>query len=352
MIVYPGFEILECQGTWYTSSESHPQTVLVQLGPDDLVLRTRDEMILTHWSLYFIQEIKAPGTAATTGKSAVFSPDPQSGERLVIDDSLMIGALRGERLTEPSPPAVHQTIHRHSAFGFAWRPSLFLIALLVAAGMYWSTPLITTGASLVGASERQSIGDGVYTALMHGNVRQCTNGAGQKEVNSLLETLVPDRRLAIHILQNIPFHSHSLPGDLVILNAGLLDYHDGPEVIAGYILLESVRLNGEDPLIPFLQQTRMTHLANLLFGWAIPTESYDQYAQNLRHSETAPIPAARLQTAFQQAGFPFTPFAAVYANESTDPNRILRNNDPQADKDYRPLMTDAAWQSLRTICLG
>jgi len=338
MTAYPGFDVLECQGLWHASDKSHPQKVLVQLGQDSLVIRARDELILTHWSLHFMQELDAAKNIV------VFSPDPQSGERLVIDDELMISALRGETIYDrpvTSTPRI--------AIGFSWQLLVILLVILVAAGIYWSDSLITVGASLVGASERQTIGENVYSALVDDDSRECDAEPGLGEIKSLQESLVPDHRLDIRLLRNIPFLSRSLPGNLVILNAELLDHHDWPEVIAGYILLEAERLTAEDPLLPFLFNTRIMHLVRIAFGRTMPEGTYEEYAQYLKLAKPDVIPAAVLLTSFREAGFPSTAFAAIYANASTDPSQLL-TNDPRSTDSYRPLMSDDAWQSLRTIC--
>ncbi len=338
MTVYPGFDVLECTGHWHESAASHPQKVLVQLDRDSLVIRTRDELLLTHWSLYFIQEIQ------TAGPVAAFSPDPGSGERLILDDELMIGALRGERVpdgTSSSTPRI--------AIGFSWPLPVILLVGLVAAGTYWSESLIAIGASLVGASDRRTIGEAVYAALVDDAGLECDAEAGLRVIRTLEESLMPEQRVDVRVLGTLPFLSRSLPGNLVILNAELLDYHDGPEVLAGYILLEAERLAAEDPLLPFLFETRVLNLVRIALGRSMPQGTFEAYAQHLKLARPDVIPAADLLASFHEAGFPATAFAAVYANSATDPAQLLAN-DPKGADAYRPLMPDAAWQTLRTIC--
>ena len=337
MTVYPGFEVLECKGSWARGQESQSQEVIVQFGQESITIRSGDETVLTHWSLYFIQEIDESHNGVT------FSPDPDSGEWLMIRDPLMIGALRGETIIKKPVETPRFSL------GVSWS-MIALILMIATAGAYFGADrLLEVSANLVAANNRSIIGENIYLSIHGTETRQCESDGGTRALDKLQGLLAPDERLDIRLLDGIPFLSRSLPGSIVILNSELLDRHDGPEVVAGFILLESERLRVKDPLLPFLEFTGPMRLFDIALGRPIADEHYLSYSRQLLASPLVPVDYGTLLERFEQADFPSRHFTNVIAFLDGADEGISAAGSYELTP-YTPLLMDDEWQILRAIC--
>lgn len=339
MTIYPGFDVLECKGQWTPGHDERSMDVIVQLGLETITIRSVDEAVLTHWSLYFIQEVD------DYGDIVVFSPNPETGEWLELDDKLMIGALRGEIIVERQSP-----IPNRFSLGISWW-LIGLIALLAGTGaFYGSDRLIEIAASLVAASNRATIGESVYSAIDVNGAGRCDADDGMKILLGLQNALLHGERVDTRVLRDIPFMSRSLPGGIIILNAELLNRHDGPEVIAGYMLMESERLGAMDPLIPFLQVTGPMRLVTIGLGRQIGDSHYESFGDHLIDDPIVPVDYNSLLSRIDAAGFPAHHFVNVHAFIDERITAFLPASTLDSNP-YRPLLTDSDWQLLRNICI-
>ncbi|RMD48100.1 MAG: hypothetical protein D6832_04585, partial [Alphaproteobacteria bacterium] len=87
MTALPEYERLESVGLWRPAPGEQRREVYVSFGDESLILRDRAETPLAHWSLAAVER-RNPGAMP-----AVFSPGPDSGETLEIEDELMAGAI-------------------------------------------------------------------------------------------------------------------------------------------------------------------------------------------------------------------------------------------------------------------
>ena len=340
MTVHPGFEVLECVGIWTRTQRARPQEIIVQLGVESLTLRNKDESVITHWSRHILYEFPAPEN------KAIFSPDPETGEQVIIEDPLMIAVIRGDQYIE-DPSQNSAPI----SFGIPWIKIIALFIILAGIIYYTSEEIIKSTSGIVSAEKRAVIGEHLYSHLLNSESEECQSDAGNSAKKKLLARVVPDLQLDIRIVESVPFMSMSLPSRIVILNAALLEKYDGPEVVAGYIILEAERYRKFDILLPLLVDADLGDLFNLTVGRNIDFEYYRLYADRLLVGNLIEVDLSQVIEEIKKRAFPSIPFGHVYASTGGDAAPFLSDKKYLIDP-YMPLLTDNEWQELRNICLN
>ena len=330
------FAKLEATGLWREAPELQRREVIVAFGESSLTISDpRSELALSHWSLPAVDRLN-PGELP-----ALYAPGQDALETLELDDALMVEALEKVRnalaADRPNPGRLRGSL----LFGASAVIALVMGALLPGA-------LVNHTASMLPPASRLAIG---RVAL--GDLTQvtglCSDPSGQAALDRLSSRLFGPTAPKIVILREGQARAVHLPGGFIGLHRALIETSSGPEVAAGFALVEDARAKATDPMLALLTHAGFFATLHLLTSGQLEPEAVQGYGRSLGLQTPVPVAAETLLARFGQAQLPTTPYARVVdpSGESVLP---LIEADPMARREVLPLMPDADWLSLQAIC--
>lgn len=307
----------------------------MSMGDATLTISDLRDQPLAHWSLAAIVRAN-PGV-----RPAIFHPEGDPGETLELDTSeaQMIDALeklrRAVDRARPRPGRLRGL-------------GLFLsLALVGALAVFWLPgAVIQHTVSVVPDVKRAEIGAALLDRIERMTGPACASPAGLRALQVLRARLGSG---PVTVVPGGVLTSLHLPGGIIVIDRALVEDFEEPDVAAGYILAERVGAAGSDPLFDLLEVVGAGASFRLLTTGDLDAEALDSYA---RHLLTAPRPAPAdraLLAAFAAREVRSTPYA--YARDVTGETVLpLIEADPMARRDPTPLLIDADWLRLQSIC--
>ncbi|WP_212525445.1 hypothetical protein [Actibacterium sp. MT2.3-13A] len=328
------FERLESPGLWRESPQAQRRDVILTFGDASLVIADSQARPLTHWSLAALSRLN-PGALP-----ALYSPDPDSGETLELDDALMIEAIETVRAAI-SRARPHRGRLRLLALGGS-------LAAVLSLGLFWMPgALVRHTAAVVPAPARAEIGAALLAQITRVSGPPCRE-AGGRQALARLSARLPGRGRTVVLPAGIAQAAH-LPGGLVLLNRALVEDYDGPEVAAGFILAERARAAEADPLQSLLRAVGLRATLRLLTTGALPDSALRAYAEELPGAPPRPLTDETLLARFAEAGVPSSPYA--YALDISGETVLpLIEADPMRGRTQEPVLGDGDWVRLQGIC--
>ncbi|MGG7643755.1 hypothetical protein ACQ5SP_02960 [Rhodovulum sp. YNF3179] len=330
------YERLESGGLWRAGPEAQRREVLVSFGDASLVIADpRTEMAIAHWSLPAVDR-RNPGA-----EPAVYSPDPEGGETLEIDDTTMIEAIEKVRAAiarrRPQPGRL-----RLATLGL-------VVATLVALAVFWLPgALVNHATRVVPEAKRAQIGRALLADITALAGPPCRTPLGRAALVRIETRLLPGRGRLLVLDGGVRGSAH-LPGGIVLLSAALVEDHEGPEVAAAHVVLERLRAETRDPLARLLDHAGALATFRLLTTGTIPAAALESYAGDLLVAPPVAVPETAFLAALDAAGLPSTPYA--YARDATGETTLsLIEADPYRGRTPPRLLSDGAWVSLQGIC--
>lgn len=328
---------LESRGLWRDTATAQRREVIVAFGEATLVFSDpKSEAALGHWSLPAIVR-QNPGEVP-----AVFTPGEDAVETLELDDPDMIGALETVRASiadqRPKPGRLRGVLLGSGT------------VLTLAAAIFWlPDALIRHTASVLPAATRASIGRDALSDVQRLTGSACGTPLGTFALTDLGDRLFGAHRAEILIVRTgVKLASH-LPGGVILVGRENVEQADGPERLAGFALIERLRAEASDPILPVLRHAGLIATFRLLTTGTLPEGSVTGYGEELLKSEPPPIADDITLARFEQAGVPVSPYA--YAIDPTGERTLaLIEADPLRGVARQPLMPDADWVSLQDIC--
>lgn len=340
MIALTEFERLEAPGLWLPEGESQRRSVIVSVGEATLTLsddRT-DGRPLTHWSLPAVERITSEGETP-----ARYRPAPDSSEELEIDDDLMIEAIdRIRRAIDRARP--HPGRLRGAMIGLG-------AAAILGLGMFWLPgALIRQAVTIVPPVTRAEIGQELLDRIKRLSGAPCDTVHGARALNTLKKRLMPGGGQIVVLTSGVALSQH-LPGQIILLNRSIVEDHEDPDVLAGYVLAELVRAKDHDPLERLLQDAGLTTSLRLLTTGHIPPDILDTHAESLLTAPVEPVEDETLIAAFEAAEVHSAPYA--YARDITGESVLpLIEADGVQIETTRPVLSDGDWVALQGVCGG
>ena len=326
------YQRLESLGLWREAEGSQRREVLVSFGSATLVVSDTAERPLTHWSLPAVTRIN-PGS-----HPALFSPGPDSPERLEIDDGDMIEAIEAVRAAldraRPRPGRLRGGL------------TLALLAAVgLAAAVYGPDALRGQAAVATPAAQRAELGARILGHMQAQAGPVCRGTAGTQALARLMARLdLPGQAVVLPAALPGPVN---LPGDLTVLAQATLARYDDPAVAAGELL--SARAAMPDPLDDLLRQAGLRATVTLLTTGDLPPETLRTFAQSLLAGPPPPVSEQDLLSAFTAARLPAAPYAPVRTDRGQDAARLLTQTPPEGGA---VALSDEDWVRLRSICDG
>lgn len=330
---------LESPGLWRENTDAQLREVIVGLREATLVLSDpKTEMALTQWSLPALARLngnKTPG---------LYGPGGDDGETLEIDDADMLAALETVRAALERRRPKRGRLRGALIGGFG--------AVLGALVVFWLPgKLIDYTASMLPAATRADLGKLAMQDLTKLTGSPCSTPQGTDASVALglrIDKTHPPHVLVVRDALTAPL---VLPGDLVVLPAKLLEASDGPEAIAGYIIAASQNARQADPTQPLLEHAGLIATLRLLASGAISTDALDGYGESLLASTPPTQPADALLAVFKATQISTTPYAYAI-DKSGETTLPLIEADPFPKGSNPPVLDDAMWLNLQSICTG
>ena len=336
------YERLEATGLWRAASGAQRREVVVSLGDATLVISTLSEAPLAHWSLPAIVRLN-PGEAP-----ALYAPDNAAGgepdEVLEVSEPDMIAAL----------DRVRRAIDRR-------RPHRGRVRLLIGSALAGAAALLTVfwlpgatvrhAASVLPEASRSQIGDRLLEQIETLTGAPCATGAGLRAMAALSGRLFGGDAPRIVVLHSGAVRTAHLPGNTLVVHRNLVETHEDPAVLAGYLLAQDVRRQGRDPVRDLLERAGPIAAGRLLLTGEVPAEVLRAHVAALLPAPPRAVDDEALLARFAAAEVPSAPYA--YARDITGETTLsLIEADPYRDTEAPPLLSDGAWVQLQQICGG
>ncbi|MTJ05797.1 MAG: hypothetical protein FH759_14040 [Sediminimonas qiaohouensis] len=336
------YQRLEATGLWRATPEDQRRDVIVSIGDATLIITDTHDRVLAHWSLPALQRTN-PGEIP-----AIYQPDGDPGETLEFpeDEDHFISEI--ERL--------RAAIHRHRP-----RPGrLRLVTLatvvlaVLALGVFWlPNALISHTVSVVPEVKREEIGKALLAHVRRVTGAPCTTPAANLALRRLSARLpAPGGQVdRLVVMREGVRDTVQLPGRIMLLSRTLVEDHEDPDVVAGYILAEQLRAERRDPLARLLRYGGVSDSFKLLTTGRLSTETLRGYAEARLTQPTPRVDDAALLGAFDAQEVRSSPYA--YALDITGEKTLpLIEADPYANSTSRPVLSDGDWIRLQGICGG
>jgi hypothetical protein len=331
------YQRLEATALWRPDPEAQRRDVYVSLGNATLVIHDGKEVALSHWSLPAVVRLN-PG-----GYPARYAPGEDSPEEIEVADSTMIEAIDRVRAVveraRPRPGRLRQGI------------VAALVLAAVAAGVFWVPgALVRQTASIAPDASRAAIGAAMLADLRPLVGPACASAQGTRALGALSRRLLGEDGPTILIVPDGITTARHLPDGTILLGRDLVEDHETPEVVAGYVLAEAQRTDTVDPLQEMLASAGVLTALRLLTTGEVPPATITANAKALVAQEEPPLlPAEVLVPRFAAAGVPITPYA--YALDITGETTVgLIEADRVKMPLQNPILSDDAWVALQNIC--
>lgn len=332
------YQKLESRGLLRDAPEAQLREVVVNLGEASIVLSDpRSGVAVTHWSLPAIARSN-PGQVP-----AVWRPGPDAAETLEVDDPDMIAAL------ETVAVAIDRTRPRQGRLRQAGIILTACTALAVLVGWMPGAVMRRT-AAILPAVTRNDIGLMVLADLARLSGPACAAPAGQAALDRLaLRLFGPENTPKLNVVREGLADTMHLPGNRIVLAEALLVVPDGPEVAAGHVVAEWLRMSAADPMLRVLNHAGLVATLRLLATGTLEDGAVSGLAETLLQAPRPVIPDDVLLAALAQAELPASPYA--YALDPTGETTLpLIEADPFPSGPPRPVLPDADWVRLQDIC--
>lgn len=330
------FERLESPGIWRASPDAQRIDVIVSVGDATLTLSDQQGTAIVHWSLPAIERIN-PGE-----RPALFRPGPDANDILELTDDTMIKANA----------TVQSAIERRRPHPGRLRSVITggIVLLIAALTIFWLPgAMVDYTASVVPVSKRAEIGESLLTSIRRVSGKSCDSVLGQQSLQKLHRRLFDQELGKIVVLSGGVQLAEHLPGNIVLLNRGLVEDFEDADVAAGFVLVENLRARENDPLVRLLRRAGFLASFRLLTTGDVPKAALAEYAETLLTTIPDVLDEIVLLERFKTAQISSTPYA--YAVDiSGETTLTLIEGDPVAQQTAKAILLDSDWVSLQGIC--
>lgn len=335
------YQRLEAAGLWRPTPDAQRADVIISIGDATLTITDTRDRALAHWSLAAVERAN-PGQ-----RPAIYHPDGDPGETLEIADNETemveaIEKLRGVIERQRPHPGRLRLIMMLASF-----------ATVGALAVFWLPDAARNHAvSVVPQVKRSEIGTSLMRHVQTVTGPPCQSGETNEVLSRLARRLpAPDGPGQLMVVRSGVDGAIHLPGRHILIGRTLVEDHEDPDVLAGYVIAERLRAQFDDPLSLLLDHGGLRSSIRLLATGEIKDDVLKSYAKSL-----LTIPPKQLSDNVLLAGFKAwkvrsTPYA--YALDvSGETTLSLIEADPFAGATPEPVLTDSDWLRLQGICGG
>ncbi|MCY3996919.1 MAG: hypothetical protein OXF07_12330 [Rhodobacter sp.] len=327
------YQRLEFPGVWRASPKHQRKNVVVCMGNATLIIYDYADQPLTHWSLPALIRLNG------NGRPAVFAPGADSTEELEISDDSMIDAIE----------QVRNAIERQGPRNLKPRLSIIacaICAMLVICMAWLPELLVNHAATLVPDAKRVELGERLLFQIQRISGVSCHTPTGTAALDRLHTRLLGDRPGRLVVLSNGVAWTNHLPGGLLLLDPTLVEDHEAPDVVAGYVIAEAIRADARDPVARILEQAGLVAAFRLLTTGDVSESVLLAQAGALLSQPYKPVLNETLLERFRSLGIPIRPYA-IAVSRFDEEALALANSDSGGNS---PVLSDADWVNLQRIC--
>ena len=330
---------LEATGLWRERPEEQRREVIVSVGNTSLIIADSKDRPLAHWSLAAIARAN-PGEFP-----ARYHPDGDAEESLEFTESEaeMVKAIEKLRRVidrrRPKPGRLRLVI------------SALIAATICALAIFWMPQAVQNYAlRVVPEVKRLEIGLSLLEKMSSLSGTPCHSDSANTALDQLSQRILGATERLRVLPSGVPQTAH-LPGGVILLHRELLEDYDDPDVVAGYILAETLRAEQSDSLQHMLSFTGTLSVFRLLTTGQLSETTLKQYAEHLLLQSPSQIDMDLLIEQFSAQRLRAAPYA--YALDVTGEQTLaLIEADGAATVQFEPSLPDNYWIRLQTICGG
>lgn len=333
------YDRLEGSGLWRASPDAQRTEVVVSIGDATLVITDLRDRALTHWSIPAI-------TRANPGhRPAIYHPDGDPGETLELPatEADVIEAIEKLRSAiarrRPHPGRLRLVM-------------MLTLALAVAAlAIFWLPGAVQRHAvAVVPEVKRAEIGRALIAHMQPVTGPPCRVPGGVAALDRLAARLPSGPAGGrLLVVRGGTTGATAVPGGTILLGRALVEDHEEPDIVAGYILAERLRADQHDPLDRLLAHAGLIAAFRLLTTGLPGDGALRAYAAHLLTAEAPPLDEEALLNRFREAGIRSTPYA--YARDISGESVLpLIEADPFQGAAPDPVLSDGDWLRLQGIC--
>ncbi|MCP5087986.1 MAG: hypothetical protein GY952_14430 [Rhodobacteraceae bacterium] len=328
------YERLESLGLWRESDAAQRREVVVSFGAASLVLSDKNDMPIAHWSLAAVRTLNK-GEVPT-----LYAPDKNAQETLEIDDPHMIEAIDKVR------DSIRVTRTHPGRLRWVLTGAITLLVGLFA--VLW-LPLIAADytARVVPVAKQKQIGGDILRHTNRLTGRPCNAPLAQNALSELSDWLLPEGS-QLHIVDMGAKFSTHLPGGHILINRTLVEEHAGPEIAAGFVLMELALAKETPPMKRLFDHLGLRATLTFLANGNLGDDALANFAKSHLTGPLARPQTRTLLPLFARVELTSSPFAHALDNQLKT-TRDLADGDPVKGS-YRPKMSDGDWIALQAIC--
>ena len=333
------YQRLEASGLWRATPDAQRTEVIVSIGDATLVITDLREKPLAHWSIPAVERAN-PGR-----RPAIYHPDGDPGETLELPET--------EKDVVAAIEKLRSAVDRRRPHPGRLRLIMFLASMAAVAALllFWLPGAMRAHVvSVVPDVKRAEIGQALMQNMQRITGPACDGAGGTDALRQLAKRLPgsngPGQLMIVRNGVNGAVH---LPGGTVLLNRALVEDHEEPDVVAGYIIAERLRAEVFDPLDRLLAHGGFWSSFRLMTTGDLRPETLQSHARDLLTNPSEPIPDAVMLAGFEAWSVRSTPYA--YAVDISGESTLgLIEADPFAGVATDPVLSDANWVRLQGIC--
>ena len=332
MTVLAEYQRLEAEGIWRPGPEAQRRDVILSIGKATVTIGAANGTAITHWSLPAIQRLN-PGETP-----ALYSPGGDAPDTLEVNDSEMVEAI--ER--------VLAAIRRKPPSGWFRRAALLaVLAGFIALMLIWLPGAITAyTASLVPQGARDAIGQSLLAETERLTGAPCSSPAGDRALAALADRMFPAEPTRLFVLPSALSETAHLPGDVILIGHRLVEDHETPDVLAGYLVAEDLRRRNGDPLARLLAAAPFRASLALLSKGRLRETDLQRMAEWLVAAPPPPVPDTDLIA--EMADRQVETVAYAYARDISGETTMGLIEGSSAT--VLPVLSDNDWIALQRIC--
>ena len=336
------YDRIEAAGLWRPSPDAQRTDAIASIGDATLVITDLRERPLAHWSLPAIRRAN-PGELP-----AIYHPDGDSGETLELAES--------EHYVIEKIEKIRSAIERKRAHPGRLRLLVFVAVIfgIACATVFWLPGALRRHAvSVLPDVNRAEIGGALLERIKSVTGPACQEGQGTLALAELAQrvALATGVTPTLLVMRDGVRETVSLPGNTILIGRSLLEDHEEPGVVAGYLIAEQVRSEQEDPLSALLSHAGVLANIQLLTTGSMGDEVLQAYAEDLLINPSKTLDDQSLLQAFAELEVASSPYAYA-ADVSGEKTLGLIEADHYGSIQAPLVLGDADWLLLQGICGG
>lgn len=328
------FERLESLGLWKEDELAQRREVIVSFGDSTLVISDKNENALSHWSLAAVRRVGK-------GKPVRYAPDGNTSENIEIDDDTMVAAI----------DAIRTSLRRGQprAGLLRWSLTAIMFACILALGLFWlPNALVSYATRVLPDAKVRELGN-LTLKNVHGLTGSpCETPEGRRSLSILHDRLIGSEQGQIYIVDIGSRDSAYLPANIILISRRLVENYTGPEVAAGFVLMEKANADFKPAHEKFFELAGTANTMRFLLTGELSKDAIDAFVTQQVVKDTTLPPSPELLSLFELANMSSKPFATVTDLPEDHPLVI---NGPISEQ-TRPLLKDQDWLALQNICEG